>query len=66
MILVNLDDEDIIKKYSYIKKAFEIIYRIVDGISEDCALYKIIQQFNSLILEETLTNSQNIVGQFLI
>ena len=65
LILVNLDDEDIIKKYSYIKKAFEIIYRIVDGLSEDCALYKIIQQFNSLILEETLTNSKKYSGTIL-
>ena len=62
LVLVNLDDENIIKKYSYIRNAFEIIYKIVDGLSEECALFKMIQQFNSLILEETLTNSKKHSG----
>ena len=58
LVLVNLDDENIIKKYSYIRDAFEIIYKIVDGLSKECALFRMIQQFNRLILEETLTNSK--------
>ena len=65
LVLVNLDDEDVIKKYSYIKNAFEIIYKIVDGLSEDCALYRIIQQFNSIILEDTLTNSKKYSGSIV-
>ena len=65
LILVNLDDEKIINKYSYIGKAFEIIYKIVDGLSEECALFRMIQQFNSLILEETLSNSKKHSGSIL-
>ena len=65
LVLINIDDENIIKEYSYIKSAFEILYKIIDELSEDCALFKIIQQFNCLIYEESLTKKKCIVDQFL-
>ena len=48
-VLINLEDENIISKYGYIRIAFEKLYTIIDELYEDCALFKIIQQINSLI-----------------
>ena len=42
-----------------------MLYKIIDGLNEDCALFRIIQQFNSLILEETLTHSKKHSGTIL-
>ena len=49
LVLVNIDDNTIIEKYEYIKTAFDILYKIIDQLTEECALFKIIQQINSLI-----------------
>ena len=65
LILVNMDDDSIIQRYEYIKTAFEILYKIIDKLSEDCALFKIMQQINSLIHEEVLTNKKMHSGSIL-
>ena len=65
LVLINIDDKNRINKYSYIKSAFEILYKIIDELSEDCALFKIIQQFNCLIYEESLTKKKMYSGSIL-
>ena len=61
MVLINRDYEKIIKKYNYIKLAYEIFYKLIDDLSEDCVLCKIIQHFNNIIYEESLIKEKWIV-----
>jgi len=50
LTLVNLDDENTSKKYPFVKKAFDIFYKIIDNLTEESPLLQGILQFNSTIL----------------
>ena len=52
LIFINLDKKESIEKYPYIEKAFNLLYNLIDKLTEDSALFRIIQQLNSLIYEE--------------
>ena len=64
-VLVNLEDDAIINKYKYIKTAFDKLYTIIDELYENCALFKIIQQINSLIYKNALNNKNIYSGSIL-
>ena len=64
-VLINLEDDTIINKYGYIKLAFDKLYKIIDELYEDCALFKIIQQINSLIYKNALNNKNIYSGSIL-
>lgn len=64
-VLVNLEDDAIINKYRYIKTAFDKLYKIIDELYENCALFKIIQQINSLIYKNALNNKNIYSGSIL-
>lgn len=55
LTLVNLDDENSSKKYPFVKKAFEIFYKIIDNLTEDSPLFQGILQFNSKIYKEVFS-----------
>ena len=53
---INLDEQKTLKKFQYIKRAYDIFFNIIDGIKEDSPFYKSILQFNGIIYKDVISN----------
>ena len=56
--LIDLDNDKTYKKFPYIKNGFEIFYKIIDNLTEECPLFQFIHQFNSLICNNLLSKKE--------
>ena len=56
LILFDLDNKDIHIRYPYIKKGYETLYEIIDGLKEEYPLYQGILELNSIIYKDIITN----------
>ena len=55
--LFDLDDKESLKKYPYIKGAYDEFYKIIDNLKEECPLYQGILYFNSKIYKDIISNN---------
>lgn len=53
--LIDIDNVISYDKYPYIKDAYDIFYTIIDNLTEDSALFKAIDQFNSVIYKDVIS-----------
>ena len=53
------------KKYIYYAEAMKKFLNIISRLTENCAFYKTIRQFNSIILEDTLSKKNMYSGSIL-
>ena len=63
LYVVKLKTKD--TKYSYYTNAMKKFLNIINGLTETCAFYKAIRQFNSIILNDELTNKNIYSGTIL-
>ena len=63
--LIDIDDDNSYKKFPYIKKGFDIFYKIIDNLTEECPFFQFIHQFNSLICKNILSKEEEHSGSIL-
>ena len=54
--LFDLDNKESCVNYPYIKVAYDVLYKIIDKIEEECPLYQGMAKLNSFIYEEIINN----------
>ena len=54
--LIDIDNEKSYEKFTFVKDAFDIFYKIIDNLTEDCPLFQAIHQFNSKIYCDKISN----------
>ena len=54
--LVDIDDKNSYEEFPFVKDAFDVFYKIIDNLTEDCQFFQAIHQFNSLIYKDIITN----------
>ena len=63
--LVDIDDENSYEKFPFVKSAFDVFYKILDNLSEDCPFFQAIHQFNSLIYKDFISGKELHSGSIL-
>ena len=63
--LIDIDNEKSYEKFPFVKDAFDIFYKIIDNLTEDCPLFQAIYQFNSIIYCDKISNENLHSGSIL-
>jgi hypothetical protein len=63
--LVDIDDENSYEKFPFVKNAFDVFYKILDNLTEDCPFFQAIHQFNSLIYKDLISEKELHSGSIL-
>ena len=63
--LIDIDNVNSYEMFPYVKNAFDIFYEIIDNLTEDCALFQVIDQFNSLIYKDVISGENQHSGSIL-
>ena len=63
--LVDIDNIRSLKNFPFVKDAFDIFYKIIDDLNEDCPLFQAIHQFNSIIYNDVIYGEEQHSGSIL-
>ena len=53
--LIDLDNKKSYENFPFVKNAFDIFYKIIDDMKEDCPFFQALHQFNSIIYKDILS-----------
>ena len=63
--LIDLDNIKSYDKFPFVKGAFDIFYKIIDNLTEDCKLFQSINQFNNIIYKDVISGDDQYSGSIL-
>ena len=63
--LVDMDNIRSFKNFPFVKDAFDIFYKIIDDLNEDCPLFQAIHQFNSIMYNDVISGEEQHSGSIL-
>ena len=63
--LIDLDNKISYDKFTFVKDAFDIFYKIIDNLTEDCLLFQSINQFNNIIYKDVISGDDQHSGSIL-
>ena len=63
--LIDLDNYKSYDKLPFVKDAFDIFYKIIDNLTEDCQLFQSINQFNNIIYKDIISGNDQHSGSIL-
>lgn len=63
--LIDVDNDKSYELFSFVKDAFDVFYKIIDELTEDCPFFKAIDQFNSLIYKDVISSENQHSGSIL-
>ena len=63
--LIDIDNSNSYEDFPYVKDAFDIFYKIIDNLQEDCPLFQTIYQFNNIICKDVISGEEQHSGSIL-